>query len=78
MLTLMQNHYIQSNSSRHHLLLLPKRLGHNRKRRGEAVGFPACRQAGKALECGSFRLWEIADCTKSNVFIPLARLNPNG
>jgi len=22
---------------------------------GEAVGFPACQQAGKALECGSFR-----------------------
>ena len=37
------------------------------------------RQSGsKALECRSFRLWEIADCIKSNVFIPLARLNPNG
>jgi len=37
------------------------------------------RQSGsKALECGSFRLWEIADCIKSNVFIPLARMNPNG
>jgi len=53
-------------------------LCHNRKRREEAVGFPAYRQAGKVLECGSFRLWEIADSIKSNVFIPLARLNPNG
>jgi hypothetical protein len=38
---------------------------------GEAVGF-------KALKCGSFRLWEIVACIKSNVFIRLARLNPNG
>jgi hypothetical protein len=37
------------------------------------------RQSGfKALECGSFRLWEIVACIKSNVFIHLARLNPNG
>jgi hypothetical protein len=32
----------------------------------------------KALECGSFRLWEIVACIKSNVFISLARPNPNG
>ncbi|OGP88082.1 MAG: hypothetical protein A2157_18330 [Deltaproteobacteria bacterium RBG_16_47_11] len=37
------------------------------------------RQSGfKALECGSFRLWEIVACIKSNVFIPLARLILNG
>ena len=34
--------------------------------------------ASKALECGSFRLWEIADCTKLSVFMPVARLNPDG
>ncbi len=32
----------------------------------------------KALECGSFRLWEIVAYIKSNVFISLARSNPNG
>ena len=37
------------------------------------------RQSGsKALECGSFRLWEANDCMKLNVFIPLACLNANG
>jgi hypothetical protein len=44
----------------------------------EAVGFPAYRQAGKALQRGSFRRIEIAACIKLNVFIHLARLNPNG
>src|SRR4030042_5512693 len=39
---------------------------------GEAVRFPARRQAGKALECGSFRLWKIVPCIKLNVFIGLA------
>jgi len=35
------------------------RLGYNRKQKGE-------RQSGsKALECGSFRLWEIVTCIKS-------------
>jgi hypothetical protein len=37
------------------------------------------RQSGsKALECGSFRLWEIVTYIKSDVFIHLAHLNPNG
>jgi hypothetical protein len=37
------------------------------------------RQSGyKALECGSFRLWEIVNCIKSNVIIRLVHLNPNG
>jgi hypothetical protein len=45
---------------------------------GEAVGFPAYRQAGKGLECGSFRLWEIVACIRPNVFIWLVCLNPNG
>jgi hypothetical protein len=36
------------------------------------------RSGSKALECGSFRLWEIGDCIKMNVFMLLARLNPNG
>jgi len=31
----------------------------------------------KALECGSFTLWEIVACIKPNEFICLARQNPN-
>jgi hypothetical protein len=36
------------------------------------------RSGSKALECGSFRLWGIVACIKSDVFIRLARLDPNG
>ena len=36
------------------------------------------RSGSKALECGSLKLWEIGDCIKLNIFILLARLNPNG
>jgi hypothetical protein len=38
---------------------------------GEAVRF-------QSLECGSFRLWGTVACTKNNVFIGLARRDPNG
>ncbi len=37
------------------------------------------RQPGsKALECGSFRLWEIVAFIKSNVFMISAHMNANG
>jgi len=37
------------------------------------------RQSGsKALECGFFRLWEMVDRIKLNVFMPMVRLNANG
>jgi len=35
------------------------------------------RQAGKDLECGSFREWEIVASIKPNLSIRLTHINPN-
>jgi hypothetical protein len=66
-----QSGYIIFNILPLHPTLSPLGLCRNRKPRGRQSG-------SKALECGSFRLWEIIACIRSNVFKCLACVNPNG